>query len=377
MVTGKKRIGFLYLDEIHHLYHFISVAAELSKTEHVEILTHPRCHDLLFESIEKLGGKNIIVRRLETKRFRRFTDKLKNRDLPRKGFWIKKHKKYLLENFDALVFTDYFHHYILNSRKGEYPKLIKSGHGPPGRAYSYNKDLLDFDAQYLVGQFNYDQFEEMNLLGPHPMTVGYPKTDVVEKDAKKKFFKNQKPSVVYNPHFDPEYTSWDKEGLKVLEYFYNQDKYNLIFAPHLNLFQQLKGKRNKSEIPQKFFEADNILIDLGSVNSVNMAYTRYADIYLGDVSSQVYEFIIEPRPCIFLNPENFDYKNDISFRFWKLGEVISGTEELDKALDHIQYNFEAFKPIQQKMTAENFYTEEGSTASERSATALLDFLNQE
>lgn len=375
MHAAKKRIGFLYLDEIHHLFHFISVAVELSKTEHVEILTHPRCHDLLFESIEKLGGKNIKVKQLETKRFRRFTDKLKKRDLPRKGFWIKKHKKYLLENFDALVFTDYFHHYLLRYRKGEYPKLIKSGHGPPGRAYSYNKDLLDFDAQYLVGQFNYEQFEKMDLLGPHPMTVGYPKIDVVEKDERKEFFANDRPTVVYNPHFDPEYTSWDKEGIKVLEYFYSQDTFNLIFAPHLNLFQELKGKRSINEIPQKYFEADHILIDPGSVNSVNMAYTRYADIYLGDVSSQVYEFIIEPRPCFFLNPNNFDHETDISFRFWKLGEVIPNAEELEKALKNTKDNFSNYKPIQEKMTAENFYTEEGSTASERSARALIDFLD--
>ncbi|MCM8568166.1 CDP-glycerol glycerophosphotransferase family protein [Gramella jeungdoensis] len=375
MQQKKKRIGFLYLDEIHHLFHFISVAAELAKTEDVEILTHPRCDDLLFESIEKLGDTNIKVRRLETKRFRRFTDKLKNRDLPRKGFWIKKHKKYLLENFDALIFTDYFHHYLLKWRTGAYPKLIKFGHGPPGRAYSYNKDLLDFDAQLLYGQFNYDQFEEMGILGPKPMTIGYPKIDVVEKDEKKEYFSNQKPTVIYNPHFDPEYTSWDKEGLKVLEYFYNQDRYNLIFAPHLNLFQELKGNRKLSEIPEKYFKADHILIDPGSVDSVNMAYTRYADIYLGDVSSQVFEFIIEPRPCIFLNPNNFDYKNDISFRFWKLGEVISGAEKLDQALKNTQHNFKEYKPIQEKMTAENFYSEKGSTASERAAKAIRDFLN--
>lgn len=375
MRPEKKRIGFLYLDEIHHLYHFISIAVELSKTEDVEILTHPRCHGLLFESIKKLGGENIKVRRLKTKRFRRFTDKLKNRDLPRKGFWIKKHRKFLLENFDALIFTDYFHHYLLKSRQGEYPKLIKFGHGPPGRAYSYHKDLLDFDAQLLYGQFNYDQFEEMGILGPNPMTIGFPKIDVVEKDERKEYFDNQKPRVLYNPHFDPEYTSWDKEGLKVLDYFYNQEDYNLIFAPHLNLFQDLKGNRNLSEIPEKYFKADNMLIDPGSVDSVNMAYTRYADIYLGDVSSQVFEFIIEPRPCIFLNPNNFNYKDNISFRFWKLGEVIPGTEELDKALKNTRHNFEIYKPVQEEMTAENFYTEKGSTASERAAKAIIDFLN--
>ena len=40
-----------------------------------------------------------------------------------------------------------------------------------------------------------------------------------------------------------------------------------------------------------------------------MTYTKQADIYLGDVSSQVYEFMLKPRPCIFFNPENINYKN--------------------------------------------------------------------
>ena len=39
-----------------------------------------------------------------------------------------------------------------------------------------------------------------------------------------------------------------------------------------------------------------------------MAYTQRADIYLGDVSSQVYEFLLNPRPCVFLNPRRFDWR---------------------------------------------------------------------
>lgn len=29
-----------------------------------------------------------------------------------------------------------------------------------------------------------------------------------------------------------------------------------------------------------------------------MTYTPAADIYLGDVSSQSYEFLLDPRPCL-------------------------------------------------------------------------------
>ena len=374
MSTRKNRIAFIYLDEIHHIYHFISVAVELSKTEDVHILTHPKCPEILFESIKRLGGEKIKVELLETHWFRKFTDSLKNRQLPRKGFWIKKYKDYILNNFDAVVFTDFFHHYLLRSRKGNHPKLIKFGHGTPGRAYSFNKDLLDFDFQLMVGEFQQKQYQEMGLLKSSAVT-GYPKIDAVENIPCVDFFRNGKPTVVYNPHFDPDLTSWDSEGIKVLEFFEKQDKYNLIFAPHLHLFQNLKGGRKADEIPERFYKSDNILIDLGSQKSVDMSYIKYADIYLGDVSSQVYEFIITPRPCIFLNPNNIDYKDDFAFRFWKLGEVISTTGELKKALERAESNFSNYEKVQDKILRENYHFEEGSTASERSAKAIISFLN--
>ncbi len=375
MSTKKNRIAFIYLDEIHHIYHFISVAVELSKTEDVHILTHPKCPELLFESIKRLGGEKIKVELLETHWFRKLTDRLKKRELPRKGFWLKKHKDYIINNFDAVVFTDYFHHYLLRARKDKLPKLIKFGHGMPGRAYSFNKDLLDFDFQLLTGEFQRKQYEKLGLLGQNSAIAGYPKIDAVERISQKKFFDNEKPTVIYNPHFDPELTSWDSEGLKVLEFFSNQDKFNLIFAPHLHLFQELKGGRNSNEIPQRFFDAENILIDLGSLDSVNMSYINSADIYLGDVSSQVYEFIITPRPCIFLNPNKFDYKEDSAFRFWQMGEVINNTNELEEALNRTEVNFDTYKSIQNKILRKNFYLEDGSTASERAAKAIISFLN--
>lgn len=108
-----------------------------------------------------------------------------------------------------------------------------------------------------------------------------------------------------------------------------------------------------------------------------MTYTKSADIYLGDVSSQVYEFIIHPRPCIFLNTHDFNWKENSDFRFWKSGDVIESVNELKSALKNTQKNFEDhFKKVQEEINDENFYTEPNSTASERAASAILEFLEQ-
>ncbi len=373
---AKKRIGFLFLDELHHVNHFISVAVELSKTCDVSILTFPGEHAYLRSTLKRLNGDAVKIVERRTLLFRQFTDTLKKRKLPRKGFWLKRNNNYLLSHFDALVLTDYFQKELLKARGNRsHPKLLKFPHGAPGRSYSYNSDQLSFDFQLLYGDFHYQQFKEKGLLGPHPVIIGYPKLDAVASLPIQKFFDNDRPTVLYNPHFSPPTSSWHGMGLEILEYFYSQNKFNLIFAPHINLFQH-KGGESGASLPAKYFEAKHFYIDLGSEESVNMTYTRSADIFLGEVSSQVFEFTLNPRPCVFINQDKIEYENDDNFRFWKCGSVIENIQELDTALSAAFNDFEKYHPVQERMNRENFYTEVGTTASERAAKAVIDFLNQ-
>lgn len=376
-MIGNHKIAIIFLDEIHHVYHFISVAVELAKNNTVHILTHPGKHTFLHDTLKKLNGENVIVEKLPTAAFRAITDKLKGRKLPRKGFWIKKHQNYILKNFDAVIFTDYFHQYLLQARgNNPKPKFIKFPHGVAGRAYVYNKDLQDFDMHVIFGKYYYKQLKKKNLLSKENVVVGYPKLDVLENKNFERIFKNEKPVVFYNPHFSPPLSSWHFIGLDVLEFFYNATDYNLIFAPHINLFNKVGGDDAKN-IPEKYFNAENIHIDLGSEKSVDMTYLNNADIYLGDVSSQAFEFIINPRPCIFLNPEKVKYKKDNSYRFWKSGKVIESIEKLPRALKKASKRFQKkYKPKQEKLTAGNFYSEEGSTASQRAAKAITEYLDK-
>ncbi len=215
----KHKIAIIFLDEIHHIYHFISVAVELSKENDVHILTYPGNHKFLYETLQNLKGEEVVVEELQTALFRAFTDKLKNRKLPRKGFWIKKHQNYILENFDAVIFTDYFHHYLYKARgERETPKFIKIPHGVAGRAYVYKKDLLDFDMHVIFGDYYYSQLKKRNLLSKHSVVVGYPKLDALKHVRTKPIFSNERPTVLYNPHFSPPFSSWHFMGLEVLEF---------------------------------------------------------------------------------------------------------------------------------------------------------------
>ncbi|MEZ4795892.1 MAG: CDP-glycerol glycerophosphotransferase family protein [Flavobacteriaceae bacterium] len=372
----KQNIAIIYLDEIHHVNHFVSVAVELSQIANVTVLTHINCQPYFFKTLALFENHKVKVEKLPTSPFRALTDKLKRRTLPRKGFWLKKNMNYILNNFDAIIFTDYYHRYVKETRGDKaFPKLIKFPHGPVGRSYSYNKDLLDFDFQLLFGNYHFEQMKTLNLLSKEYVIAGYPKIDAVKSNRNKSFFNNNKPTVLYNPHFSPPLSSWHHIGLDILEFFYNQNEFNLIFAPHINLFQT-KGGFKVSSIPEKFKTAKHFLIDTGSEESVNMTYILNSDVYLGDVSSQVFEFIIKPRPCIFLNPTHENYKNDYNFRFWQCGDVINSVEYLKNCLKDYEYNFTAYKAIQQEISTNNFYFEEGSTASERAAKAIIRYLDK-
>src|SRR3546814_8983700 len=69
--------------------------------------------------------------------------------------------------------------------------------------------------------------------------VGYPKFEVAGALARRTaMFGNGKPTVLYNPHFDRKDSSWIPMGKAVLDFFRRNREYNLIFAPHVVLYQR-------------------------------------------------------------------------------------------------------------------------------------------
>ena len=162
-------------------------------------------------------------------------------------------------------------------------------------------------------------------------------------------------------------------GEGVLEFFAARSDYNLIVAPHVVLFT--RSKRHDARMPRGYGNRPNILIDKGSERSTDMTYMRAADIYLGDASSQVYEFLAAPRPCIFLNAHGVAWQDDPHYRHFALGQVVDNIAQgLPLALDNAFSSHVDFRKRQEQAVAYSFHQEEGSTAAERGAEALSGFL---
>lgn len=373
----KYDFGFIYLGEIHHINHFITIAVALAQNHNVTILTYPDEHKYLRDALKRLNGNKVHIKELTTNPFRAFTDKIKKRALPRKGFWMKKNRHYLLNKFDALFFTDYIHHKLLKYRKArEYPKFIKIPHGLAGRAYSYKEDLKDFDLHIIFGKHYKKQLENQGLLGRETHLAGYLKLDAIVDKSMPQLFDDDKPIVLYNPHFDSDYSSWNTMGIQVLKFFKSQDKFNLIFSPHINLFNKVGIEADVSALAP-FENYSNIFIDTGSTACVDMVYTQLADVYLGDVSSQSLEFIISPRPCIFLNTHKVrDYESNHNYHFWKNGQVIDNIDHLQQALNKTESTFKTYKIFQEESNAQNIHSDENTTATERAVSIVLNLLKK-
>lgn len=104
-----------------------------------------------------------------------------------------------------------------------------------------------------------------------------------------------------------------------------------------------------------------------------MGYTRAARVYIGDASSQVYEFIREPRPCIFLNLDRVAWQGNEFYDHWRLGQVIENVAELGPALARAEEIQPRFEPLQ-RAALERSIDPSPIPASERQAAAILDFV---
>ncbi len=106
-------------------------------------------------------------------------------------------------------------------------------------------------------------------------------------------FPDRRPVVRYNPHWQRRRSSWWDWGHDIVRQLIEQNLYNVILAPHQRLAEA------DPQLPQILRDAarhPHVHSDLDSFAMVDGSYTAAADIYLGDTSSQVIEFLAAPAP---------------------------------------------------------------------------------
>lgn len=249
--------------------------------------------------------------------------------------------------------------------------LIHFRHGAGDRAPSSEERLDAFDAIFVPGQKDMERAVGRGIESSRLHAVGYIKLDYLQQASlvRPSFFENDRPIIVYNPHFDRAISSIGIARDVILR-FHQQDRYNLIFAPHVRAFEDVDagGRADWAALAVP----GRIMIDLGSPALFDMRYLRAANLYLGDMSSQLYEFLAQPRPVAFLNAHGVTWRDDPRYAGWHLGEVASGAVDV---LDTIDRAFERQpERIERQRQAMAFAFGDYHGAIDRAATILLDLV---
>jgi len=382
-----KRIGFLFNhDQTHQLAHSLPIALALAaRGEHQIVLAYVKdairdeivrqADPALLARVElvklglKRGGSQLLAGALE-------------RLVPATKLLVYRDNLDFFASFDAVVVSEKTT-LLLKTRYGLNDlKLIHTRHGAGDRAIGFNRESAGFDLVLVSGPKISDRLISDAGLKPEQIAlVGYPKFDLcADNRFADSFPAPGRPVVLYNPHPSPKLSSWFKHGDAVIEAFRGQDRYNLIFAPHVMLFERKwvvtvdPPSLARVTPPGPEARADpRIHIDTGSAASSDMSYSNRADIYLGDVSSQVYEFLRTPRPCLFLNSHGVAWRDDPNYLHWRSGPVLDNADGLLDAIDAAVAAHPDYAATQAALIDATFSLSERASA-ERAADAIGAFL---
>ncbi|AZS21584.1 hypothetical protein [Caulobacter sp. FWC26] len=386
------RIGFLFNhDQIHQVAHSLPIALALARADlGLEIVVATTNRRMTAEVVRLGGGLighgiNLVELGLK-RRSSQVLAAAAEAVLPATKLLVYSDNLDFFRALDMLVVAEKTS-LILKTRYGlDHLKIIHTRHGAGDRAIGFDKASAGFDHVLVSGRKIRDRLVAEAGVEPDRISVvGYPKFDLLARGRPTHpLLDDGRPVVLYNPHVSPHLSSWYEAGRQVLDWFAARDDYHLIFAPHVMLFERpfvvtidkLRLDR-AGRIEERYLRAPNIHIDLGSRASTTMVYTQRADIYLGDVSSQVYEFLLRPRPCVFLNTHRQAWRDDPNYGHWRAGPVIETPDQLGEALASARAEHEArWRPVQQAMFAESFdLTEEPSAVRAARAVARLAALD--
>jgi hypothetical protein len=253
------------------------------------------------------------------------------------------------------------------------PLFVCQPHGAGDRAVSFEPRFRRFDRVLVAGPKTARRMVEAGVPGERVREVGYAKAEYLAARARTlpRPFKNDGPVVLYNPHFRAGLSSLPFAG-DIVRAITARTDLNLIVAPHIRAFEGASEEELRRW--RSLVVPGRVLVDTGSPRMIDMGHVAVADLYLGDVSSQLYEFLLlKTRPCLFVNAHGVAWRDDPDYAFWHLGDVVS-PDAVVAALGAALGDPDRYAEAQRAAVGETFGTLEGS--AERAARAILASLEE-
>jgi hypothetical protein len=368
--VSRVRVAVLFIGGMHQALHIAPVAAALAERAGIDVSAYvANAEDAvaLTNLMERLSAPplNIIVMTLpvwliKLPGFKRAAK------IIRLLFWSRE-----LRRHDAIL-TAERSSTLLKRLLGRTPPMVHIPHGAGDRAKGFEPRLALFDHIIVAGPKDRRRMIAQGLVAPERCTVsGAIKVAAcrqMQRDSAP-LFENDRPVILYNPHFDHRLGSWHGFAAPLIDAVTADGRFNLIIAPHIRLFE-MASKAARDAWRQRG-GAGGVIIDLDSERLNDMSYTSAADIYVGDVSSQVYEFLTTSKPCIFIDAHGAAWVDNPDYAMWQFGPVCSDMAQIMDALDHAKERHGAYIEVQHRMVADAL-GDSGDRAAEVAAQQLVE-----
>jgi hypothetical protein len=261
--------------------------------------------------------------------------------------------EFLIANYDVLFLSDIwsrelFQHSYKELEK-KYHKTLRRVYCPHGFSDKgfYLKFCVDEDVTLIYGQNMLDLLEHhkvLHSLPTHVISGNYRYThfknnrafyNTLMEETIISHFDQRRPIILYAPTWgDPEDSgTFCEAALSIINNL--PDHFNMIVKPHplieyndIGYFYQLMGVCEKKP---------NVLF----LNNFPLIYPllAYTDVYLGDMSSVGYDYLIFNKPMFFINKNKRDVTQDRGVYLYRCGIDIC-PEEYDEMYQIIESNIQ-------------------------------------
>ncbi|MBU1925435.1 MAG: CDP-glycerol glycerophosphotransferase family protein [Candidatus Omnitrophica bacterium] len=350
-------VYFCYNQSVHQIYHSLFIAIELSNIQDeypvVVLSTSQEASVIIEQELNSIPNKV---------RFQ----KIRHPGYGRTAFDINLFVflcRLRMYRTKAVVVTDYFD----NVFRQLFVKTfwVYVSHGVANREFSFEPHIKDYDLVILPGERDLKAMQER--IGPlnNCRAAGYSKLDYFHYHVIKSLnlFKEKRPVILYNPHFDEKFSSFFDKGLVLLEQVSKSNKFNVLFMPHPDL------SRKYPQLVKKTAEFENVL--LIERHRINLEYMAQADVYITDISSSVFEWLYFDKPVLFFNTKRVNWKKSRDYPSWVLGKVAEDVLQLIVMIEDTLKHQEEFREIRRE-TFEDTFANRDKVVSKAIAEIIRD-----
>lgn len=329
--TAARRVAFLFLGEtllIPHLWPIVDALAGRAPDLAIECWVATSVHEALLTGW-CAGLGNVRIRRAPG--FRTIADARSGRNppLPAKLPMLARLAPRLLGT-RVVVCAEQTSLWLPTLLPFFPARFVKTSHGVGSMSARDDRRRRAATLTLVPSEMERETYLARGFAPERIRATGYVKAGFRHRTPARALFAEERPVVVYAPHWRRRRSSWWEWGRPIVAMLAAQRRFNVILAPHQRLVETEPGVRAAlAEVAA----LPHVHADIDSFAMVDGSYLAAADIYLGDTSSQIVEFLAWPRPCVFLNAQAIDWRATDDHGFWECGEVIERLDDLAPALD--------------------------------------------